>query len=172
MGLCLFSLHTVILKCKKNNSSEKTVIWRNKNSFSLCLSALNIIHLDYFKIQSLFQWHKIQIVFRLIHHVLKLSHTYKEPPTAASAHLPTIQSVLLSHDASHWHNREKIRFHPPQGLCSGADMENDFRELLRPIKLISGSLTNETLFLTMLKVQVFQSEFNTDIKITLTVFLL
>lgn len=78
-----------------------------------------------------------------------LTHTYKEPPTAASAHLPTIQSALLSHDASHWHNGEKIRFHPPQGLCSGADMENDFRELLRPIKLISGSLTNETHFFSL-----------------------
>ncbi len=97
-------------------------IGRCKNSFSLCLSALKIFHLD---LISEFRVFFSDTTFRLCSAsstTFSNSHTHiKSCPTAASAHLPTIQSAPLSHDASHWHNGEKIRFLPPQGLCSGAD---------------------------------------------------
>lgn len=47
LDVCLFShIHTIVLKHMKYTGSENILIWWYKNSFSLCLSALNIIHLD------------------------------------------------------------------------------------------------------------------------------
>lgn len=59
-------------------------------------------------------------------HTQKHTQTQKEPPTAASGHLSNNPICFLSHDVSHWHREEKIRFTPPQGPCSCTDMENDF----------------------------------------------
>lgn len=62
-------------------------------------------------------------------HAQQHTHTHttqKEPPTAASGHLSNNPICFLSHDVSHWHGEEKIRFTPPQDPCSCTDMENDF----------------------------------------------